>query len=1110
MSGKDSCTSTQTFRNYHYGSQVTGSLHNSLSRSSLTSIPTHGSVYIQFPPSHSDAWSHRSFESSSILSSNGSTSFDVDFYYHDRDQQPTEESHIEYRDASESQKSRQSMNPEKTSELPSPPTTESYTATITAISTRIKILRELLHTEKKYLSHLSELSTLYIAPISLNRSISQSTVTTLFNNSTILIEYQKKMTEELESCLIGILSSEGLQAKWIFEKFGIVDTGGTDDQQDIAECFNTVSRTLESLMIAVDEPVDKYTSLKEVQDLCDYDQLGQIFSKLEFYEIYVQYIYGLEPALALVEYLTGNSWKDKWYLRYGFGHGDERSDWQLRSCLEKAKFQDGHSQIGLGAYLLLPMQRLTRYRMLLHKLTQHTSEESPAFEPLVSSVSVMHQIILFSNQAKSYAAHLARQTGWINALTPKTHSCVPDLSTKTALREGYLRLVKIEHLDKDKRLNLVENVDKNVILVAFDEDLVVVDIEGEKQCKEKLIGAKMVGENDDDFCCSVCGSDSVGDTAMDLSTTTTAATVPMTPLSTISSFAFPNNCAVCGRPPKLSALWQIGSTAHKIAESANVQSKVLSLKDQLQYFKVQPMLPRTITNEHAKIKCLDMWRYKSHLKPARIVELDVRNIKKPTSKRSSIRLKKRVSLMNIFYGVSPDIKTESNRSSGIEMWDYGGGSVDLVLRIALSDYKVAYLAANRDDEERNVWRERNILENWYEGRPCQRCIKRKIGHLCRDEQKPSPSDLKTPLSNLITTTPPAPSPLAATALTATTQPQSLFPFTYPSAFPPLFANELSGNEFSALTDFLADYQTDPLVGVNPATASEIQAATTQLQSTTAPMETNVDDSLSTTEKFILTAADPSDSTDSSYSTRLTQIIHAKFEAGLIKPYNYSRSYTRLQNWMSLHLHPSSTIRVKNVLETFRPKFRKIAGSLTDIDLVLVEENFERMLLEYDRLFSAMGVPACLWRRTGEIWKSNKEFADLCDVDVSVFRDGKLCIYELMSEESAVNYWEKYGNIAFDCGQKAVLTSCVITTQKNGEGAKKVDCCFSFTIRRDKYGIPLIIAGNFLPVNPQNMIHHYTANTTQSLSVSPNSSTSSLMNSTNLLDAKGLGPMVQPE
>jgi hypothetical protein len=91
--------------------------------------------------------------------------------------------------------------------------------------------------------------------------------------------------------------------------------------------------------------------------------------------------------------------------------------------------------------------------------------------------------------------------------------------------------------------------------------------------------------------------------------------------------------------------------------------------------------------------------------------------------------------------------------------------------------------------------------------------------------------------------------------------------------------------------------------------------------------------------------------------------------------------------------------------------------------VFIEEAFERLLLDYDRVFSAMGIPACLWRRTGEIYKGNREFAQLVGVDVRELTDvslpsrrmtalatdlahqGRLCIYELMSEESAVNYWE---------------------------------------------------------------------------------------------------------
>lgn len=59
----------------------------------------------------------------------------------------------------------------------------------------------------------------------------------------------------------------------------------------------------------------------------------------------------------------------------------------------------------------------------------------------------------------------------------------------------------------------------------------------------------------------------------------------------------------------------------------------------------------------------------------------------------------------------------------------------------------------------------------------------------------------------------------------------------------------------------------------------------------------------------------------------------------------------------------------------------------------------------------MGIPACLWRRTGEIYKGNKEFAALVNVPIENLREGRLCIYELMAEESAVNYWEV--NIVLD-------------------------------------------------------------------------------------------------
>lgn len=214
------------------------------------------------------------------------------------------------------------------------------------------------------------------------------------------------------------------------------------------------------------------------------------------------------------------------------------------------------------------------------------------------------------------------------------------------------------------------------------------------------------------------------------------------------------------------------------------------------------------------------------------------------------------------------------------------------------------------------------------------------------------------------------------------------------------------------------------------------------------------------DKFFLTAADPT--TEISPEERLKQVIKAKLEAGLLQPYNYAKGYARLQSYMDNYMNQSSRQRIMKPLSIFRPAFRAIARTLKDVDLVLVEESFERVLLDYDRVFTSMAIPACLWRRTGEIYRGNKEFASLVGVSTDDLKDGKLAIYELMSEESAVNFWEKYGAIAFDKGQKAVLTSCNLRTK---DGFKRKSCCFSFTIRRDRYNIPSCIVGNFIPIDP---------------------------------------------
>ncbi|KAI9348872.1 hypothetical protein BD770DRAFT_395146 [Pilaira anomala] len=297
-----------------------------------------------------------------------------------------------------------------------------------------------------------------------------------------------------------------------------------------------------------------------------------------------------------------------------------------------------------------------------------------------------------------------------------------------------------------------------------------------------------------------------------------------------------------------------------------------------------------------------------------------------------------------------------------------------------------------------------------DGRPCQRCIKRSIGHLCHDEIKtPSNSNSKSNGS----------SASSAKKTSTYVEPPSSVPAVVPQhavATPsnlgglPLqffgqmgtgqltFASEQMGNEISVISNFL-----DSL-------GSESQIF--------KPQNTQQQAVVNSTEKFFLTAADPS---DGRLEDRLTEVINAKYEAGFLKPYNYVNGYARLQKYMDNNMSASTRQRILNVMGTFRPAFRSVAQSLTDIDLILVEEAFERLLLDYDRVFSSMGIPACLWRRTGEIYKGNKEFASLVNVPIEDLREGRLCIYELMAEESAVNYWEVLSKLFLFCYFSLLIT-----------------------------------------------------------------------------------------
>jgi hypothetical protein len=138
------------------------------------------------------------------------------------------------------------------------------------------------------------------------------------------------------------------------------------------------------------------------------------------------------------------------------------------------------------------------------------------------------------------------------------------------------------------------------------------------------------------------------------------------------------------------------------------------------------------------------------------------------------------------------------------------------------------------------------------------------------------------------------------------------------------------------------------------------------------------------EKYYMMAADPTGAEPP--EERMQKLLKAKYDAGMLRPFNYVNGYARLNRYMEKNMKPHSRHKILMQLDQFRPKFRERMQSLTDIELVLVEMWFERSLMEYDRIFASMAIPACCWRRTGEIFRGNKEMAELIQVPIESMRD----------------------------------------------------------------------------------------------------------------------------
>lgn len=186
---------------------------------------------------------------------------------------------------------------------------------------------------------------------------------------------------------------------------------------------------------------------------------------------------------------------------------------------------------------------------------------------------------------------------------------------------------------------------------------------------------------------------------------------------------------------------------------------------------------------------------------------------------------------------------------------------------------------------------------------------------------------------------------------------------------------------------------------------------------------------------------------------------ADIYAGVRQPYSYTPAYHQLTIYIRTRFTRDQQLRIAKCMASYRPSFIACTNTLKEDDLIFMEQCFQRTLLEYEKFISYSGTPTAVWRRTGQVAAVGKEFCMLTGWPRERLLNEHTFIVELMDDNSVLEYFEMFSKMAFGDSRGATMTECTLLTPQG----LKIKTSSIWTLKRDVFGIPMMIVGNFLPI-----------------------------------------------
>lgn len=254
------------------------------------------------------------------------------------------------------------------------------------------------------------------------------------------------------------------------------------------------------------------------------------------------------------------------------------------------------------------------------------------------------------------------------------------------------------------------------------------------------------------------------------------------------------------------------------------------------------------------------------------------------------------------------------------------------------------------------------------------------------------------------------------------------------------------------------------------------------------------------------------------------------------PYPYTQGFHALTAFLQKRYNSKKTLKIAKALASIRPSFISCNKNLNNDDLIFMEKSFQRTLLEYEGFVEHYGTPTIICRRTGEIAAVTKEFTlvtgwrrdvllgkepnlnintgsnasgtqtgtssrggattpRIPNAEADPGRPQPVFLAELMDEDSVVQFYEDFAELAFGASRSSVIgEKCSLLKYKTkddpgwglhedenkrgrsssdlksefrgqdgvntlGDRDGRVDCRMCWTVKRDTFDIPMLITLN---------------------------------------------------